>query len=161
MRVGLTSLIPPSPTPGQVMTLTLTLAGVRVAVTLTMRLVTLGVGAGACAALSWSRPRCLSSSPSLSSFPPSTLFSGQSMSRVTPLLIIHMIVRPRTLHVINRKCIKWLRENNGGIPSEVSVRATKLINNQKSILFIQHYFICSSQFSMSRKCWTLFVNIQQ
>ena len=34
------------------------------------------------------------------------------------------MIRPRTLHVISRKCIKWLRENNGCIPSEVSVRAT-------------------------------------
>ena len=31
-------------------------------------------------------------------------------------------IRPRTMQVLSRKCIKWLRENNGGKPSEVSSR---------------------------------------
>ena len=29
-------------------------------------------------------------------------------------------IRPRTMQVLSRKCIKWLVENNGGKPSEVS-----------------------------------------
>ena len=117
MRVRLTSLRPASPTLGLVSALSLTLAGVTL--TLTMRLVTRGVGAGATAALSWSRPLCLSSSLSLLSFPPSTLFSGQSISWVA-LYVYIIFIRPRTIQVLSRKCIKYLRENRGGKPSEVS-----------------------------------------